>query len=109
LRVIHTGARAVRLIDLDGSDARYRMMLRSVGGVESAIELDNRGVEDVMAVLEDMGFDDHPSGRRYWRTKIERRGSCCCERMAHKIHALAKEPGQRYELGALPPLQRQAD
>jgi hypothetical protein len=99
LRCIHTGARAVRLIELDGNDARYRMLLRNAGDVESAADLDNRGVEDVMAILEDMGFDDHPGGERYWRDKVLRRRSACCERMAYKIHALATE--QRYELGAL--------
>ncbi len=100
LACIHTAARAVGLIALGGADASYRLLLRNVGGVESAKDLDNGGVEDVMAVLEDLGFDSHPAGKTYWRDKItDRNSGACPPRMAHKIYALAGE--QRYELEAM--------
>ena len=84
LRTIHHGARSVGL-----TDAAYRVLLRNVGGVESSKDLDNPGVEDVMAVLEDLGFTGHPMGATYWRNKVRLRGSECGARMAHKIRELA--------------------
>lgn len=105
LRTIHNGARRVGLIEsgkgLQRSEAetRYRLLLRNVGGVESASDLDNPGVEDVMAVLEDMGFDGHPAGKTYWRDKVRARGSFCGARMAFRIRELTDE--QRYELAGL--------
>lgn len=93
---IQQGRRHCRL-----NDDQYRTLLRNVAGVESSKELDNRGVEDVLAVLEDSGFDSHPAGPTYWRDKVRLRGSSCGERMARKIHALAGDPAQRYDLAAM--------
>jgi hypothetical protein len=83
----------------DLNDTAYRTLLRNVAGVESSKALDNRGVEDVLAVMEDLGFDSHPGGETYWRDKVRARGQFCGERMAHKIHALAAEIS--YEAGSL--------
>lgn len=94
LRTIHMAKRAAGL-----TDQSYRTLLWNVGGVESSKDLGNAGLEDVMAVLEDMGFDGHPAGPRYWRNKVVRRGQCSSERMVRKIYALAAE--QRYQLPAL--------
>lgn len=81
------------------SDAQYRMLLRNVGGVDSSKELDSAGVEDVLAVMEDSGFDSHPSGPTYWRDKVRRRGHECGERAVHKIEELSRL--QRYPLQRL--------
>jgi hypothetical protein len=81
------------------NDPQYRTLLRSVAGVESCKALDNPGVEDVMAVLEGMGFDSHPGGPTYWRDKVDRRGSRVNERMVHLIRELAA--GGRYDLAAM--------
>jgi hypothetical protein len=81
------------------NDPQYRTLLRSVAGVESCKSLDNPGVEDVMAVLEGMGFASHPGGPTYWRDKVDRRGSRVNERMVHLIRELAA--GGRYDLAAM--------
>lgn len=94
IKTIQTGRQVVGL-----TDAAYRTLLRSVAGVESCKDLSNPGVEDVLAVLEGMGFDSHPSGKTYWRDKVDRRGSRANERMVQKIREMA--PHQRYSLPAL--------
>jgi hypothetical protein len=81
------------------NDQQYRTLLRSVAGVESCTKLDNRGVENVLAVLEASGFDSHPAGPTYWRDKAASRGERAGERMVHKIVEL--QAGQRYALGGL--------
>lgn len=84
------------------NDAAYRVLLHNVAGVQSTLDLDNAGVEDVMAVLEDSGFNRHPKGPRYWRDTVATRGASCPRRMAHKIKDLAAQPGGiRYDLPAL--------
>jgi hypothetical protein len=94
VKTIKLGARVCGL-----GDAQYRLLLRNVAGVDSSTKLDNHGVEDVLAVLEDLGFDSHPAGPTYWRDKVRARGSVCGERMARKIRALAD--GGRYDLTAM--------
>jgi hypothetical protein len=99
IRAIHQGQRFCRL-----NEQQYRTLLRNVGNVESSTDLDNAGVEDVMAVLEDLGFNRHPGGPRYWRDTVGQRagGASCPRRMAHKIRELAARPGGiRYDLAAL--------
>jgi len=97
LKILHVAARQVGLIV--GSDAvRWRLLLRNVGGVESSKQLDNAGVEDVMAVLEDMGFVDL-RGAGYWAGKVRRRNCECGERMARKIETMAAE--SRYPVGPM--------
>jgi hypothetical protein len=81
------------------NEAQYRTLLWNTAGVESSKDLDNAGVEDVMAVLEDLGFDSHPGGKTYWRDKVARRGSRANERVVHKINELAAQ--SRYDLAAL--------
>jgi hypothetical protein len=93
IKIIQLGK---KLLDL--TEPQYRMLLHNVAGVESCKDLNNVGVEDVMAVMEGMGFDSHPSGATYWRDKVSARGTFANARMVHKIHALA--PLQRYDLGA---------
>lgn len=76
------------------------MILRNTGRVASSKDLDNAGVEDVMAVFEDMGFDSHPRGKTYWRDKVKRRASGRGgERQVDLIRRLAA--GHRYSLEAL--------
>jgi hypothetical protein len=94
LKAIHMGVRAI-----GWTDAQYRMLLLNVAGVESSKLLDQKGLEDVMAVLEDSGFDGHPGGSTYWRDKVRARSVVCGERMYHLIKRLAKDC--RYDLGAL--------
>lgn len=91
--VIQEGKRSLGL-----TDPAYRTILRSVAGVESSKELSNVGVEDVMAVMEGMGFASHPQGPAYWRNKVSARGTFTNARMVHKINELAGQ--QRYELSA---------
>ncbi len=80
------------------TDPQYRMLLRNVAGVGSCKDLDQAGVEDVMAVMEDSGFQDKEGGT-YWRDKVRRRGAECGERMRRKIEALAAD--QQYPLAAM--------
>jgi hypothetical protein len=94
IRTIQTGRSVVGL-----TDPAYRTLLRSVAGVESSKDLDNAGVEDVLAVLEGMGFDSHPAGKTYWRDKVDARGRRANARQVHLIRQLA--PAQRYDLAAL--------
>lgn len=97
LKVLHVAARHVGLIQ--GNDAvRWRLLLRNVGDVESSKQLDNAGVENVMAVLEDMGFVDF-RGPGYWGGKVRRRNCECGERMARKIETMAAE--SRYPVGPM--------
>src|SRR6266487_463740 len=91
---IQTARRALNL-----SEAAYRMLLKNVAKVESSKQLDNRGIEDVMAVFEDMGFDRHPGGRTYWRDKVANRSSKVNERQIRLIEMLSQ--GGRYCLPAL--------
>jgi hypothetical protein len=118
LKLIHIAARQVGLID-GRDDARYRLLLKSTGSVESAKQLDNASFEDVMAVMEDMGFSRERqfhldkasfSGgggsatkmqSTYWRDKVAARGRFANARMLHLIIELAAAPAQRYELAAL--------
>lgn len=93
-KAIHMGRRHLAL-----NDAQYRMLLLNVAGIESSTKLDNAGVEDVLATMEDLGFDSHPAGKTYWRDKVKRRGSECGERAVYKIRVLAQQ--QRYDLAAL--------
>ena len=81
------------------NDAQYRTLLKNVARVESSKDLDNAGVEDVMAVFEDMGFQQHPAGPTYWRDKVAARGNRANARMVQKIEMLAGQ--QRYCLPAL--------
>lgn len=93
LQLVHVAARRVNL-----EAPQYRMLLHNVAGVESAKDLDNATFEDVMAVLEDLGFRGGPDAD-YWRRKVRLRGMYSGPRMVHKIHALAAD--QRYQLPAL--------
>jgi hypothetical protein len=77
------------------------MVLRNTAGVESTTQLDNVGVEDVMAVLEELleeqGQECHYSGPRYWRSRSDRR--FVSSRMVHRIEQLAANVD--YDLGGL--------
>lgn len=116
IKLIHVAARQVGLIDQDGDAARYRLMLSNVGGVESSKQLTNEGLEDCMALMEDMGFSMQRERQierasfmgvkgsirpqsTYWRDRVARRSRFANSRMVWKILELAKE--QRYELAAM--------
>jgi hypothetical protein len=94
LRMLHSGVRKLKW-----NDKQYRTVLLNVAGVNSSKLLDQAGFEDVMALLEDSGFDQHPAGSSYWRDKVRARSVVCGPRMYHLIKRLAKEC--RYDLGAL--------
>jgi hypothetical protein len=81
-------------------DAQYRVLLHNTARVASSKDLDQRGFEDVMAVLEDYenrGGDT--GGNTYWRDKVATRGTRNNERMLHLIRELAVN--QRYDLAAM--------
>lgn len=82
VRLLQIARRAVGI-----DEPRYRILLHNVAGVESTKQLDNQGFEEVMAVLEDMGFTDRVHGAGYW----SRAGT---RRMAWKVRQLC-EDGQR--------------
>src|SRR5688572_22326993 len=94
IRTIQKGRRAAGL-----NEQQYRLLLGNVAGVASCKDLDNAGVEDVMAVLEDQGFDGHPGGKTYWRDKVRARGSRANARQVHLIERLAGQ--QRYSVPQL--------
>lgn len=98
IKLIHVAAREAGLGGAANRE-RYQMLLRNVAEVESSKDLTQPGFEDVMAVMEDMGFADSHHGGNYWRGRVSQRGMLCSSRMVHKIEALARD--QRY---ALPPL-----
>jgi hypothetical protein len=81
------------------NNPQYRMLLANVAGVKSTTELNNTQVEDVMDVLEGMGFVDSKHGAGYWGGKVQRRSQVANERMTRKIEAMAAET--KYPLGAL--------
>lgn len=83
LRLVHVAARKAGL-----NDAQYRTLLSNAGGVQSSRDLTQAGFEDVMAVLEDLGFADD-KGATYWRDQVEARGQRGTARMVHKIRELA--------------------
>src|SRR4051812_11818394 len=101
--LIHVAARQVGLVDASG-DARYRMLLQNVAGVASAKLLTQTSFEDVMAVMEDMGFSRERQQHidraaisggggstaraqsTYWRDKVRARGCNANERLVHKIN-----------------------
>lgn len=85
LKIVHVAARKVGL-----NDAQYRTLLANAAGVQSSKDLTQAGFEDVMAVLEDLGFRDDRNGETYWRDKVEARGQAGNARMVHKIRELAK-------------------
>ena len=81
-------------------ESAYRILLRNVANVDSCTKLGNRGVEDVMAVLEDMGFRQIDQPGDYWRQKVRQRESGeCPERMVRLIFALAAET--KYEASGM--------
>ena len=94
IKLIHVAARQV----LGDDKPRYRMLLRNLGDCESSLKLSPSAFEDVMAVLEDMGFRG-TGAATYWRDKVKHRGMFGNDRMARKIHALAV--GCRYPLPSL--------
>lgn len=72
------------------TDAGYRMLLWNVAKKRSCTELGNSAVEDVMAVMEDMGAQQHPRGKTYWRDTVQRRASGESSRnQVWAIHAAA--------------------
>lgn len=98
LRMIHVAARQAGLIDADG-DARYRLLLNNVAGADSAKSLDQSEFEDVMEVIEAMGFVD-TKGAGYWANKVALRRSCANPRMVRKIIELQKQQ-DRYPLASV--------
>jgi hypothetical protein len=94
IKLIHVAHKQAGL-----SDADYRTILRNCGGATSCKDLDQRGYEDAMAVIEDCGFRERDKPGDYWRAKVAARGSRAGGRMAYKIHELAL--ASRYDLAAM--------
>ena len=94
LRLIHIAYRQAGL-----AEEHYRLILRNVARVDSAKELTQAGFEDVMAGIEESGFQERGKAANYWRSKVARRGVFCGERMANRIVSLAA--GQAYDLEGL--------
>src|SRR4051794_38249656 len=70
------------------NELQYRTILRNTAGVESSKDLTNQSFENVMAVLEDMGFVYFGHGSNYWRDKVAARGSQAGERQVDYINRL---------------------
>ena len=81
------------------NEQAYRVLLHNVAGVASAKQLSNVAVEDVMSVLEGLGFQDRVHGEGYWSRKVAERGQYANARMVHKLTELAA--GSRYPLPAM--------
>lgn len=84
IKTIKTSQRKLAL-----DDAHYRMILRTVGHVESCRDLDNAHYERVLATLEELGSQRTPpiqigSTPDYWRTRASIGGN----RLGWKIEAL---------------------
>jgi Protein of unknown function (DUF1018) len=94
LRLVHIASRQLAL-----NEPQYRAVLQNTAGVESAKELDNVGIEDVMAVFEDLGFRQTGEPEDYWRSKVQRRGAIANERLVRRIELSAAS--SRYCLPAL--------
>jgi phage gp16-like protein len=84
---------------LGQDDSWRKMVLWNVAGVESSKDLGNAEVEEVMAVLESMGFRHQGKHETYWRDKTERAARYANERVVRKIEELAQE--SRYALDAM--------
>ena len=93
-RLIHVAAR-----EADLNDQQYRILLANVTGKESSKHLDQAGFEDVMAVLEDMGFEQRGESPDYWRKKVGLRGQFANSRLVHRMTAMSEEC--RYPLMSL--------
>ena len=72
-------------------DDSYRAMLRSVGGVESAKDLDTAGAANVMRHLERCGFRPKSTGGRRPRVAAPRAAQL------RKIEALLADAGRSWE------------
>jgi hypothetical protein len=94
LRLIHVAAREAGI-----TEEGYRMVLRTVGGVNSSAKLTQADYEDCMAVFEDSGFRHPGKPSNYWRMKVVTRGGVCNARMVFKIRELAAK--QKYALDGL--------
>jgi hypothetical protein len=70
------------------NEQQYRTILRNVANVESSKELNNQTFENVMAVLEDMGFVYFSKGANHFRNKVAMRGSGAGERQVDYINRL---------------------
>jgi hypothetical protein len=95
IKLIHIAAKQIGL-----DDRTYRLLLHNVAGVTTCKKLDNPGLENVMAVFEDLGFRDAEHDPKYWRTKVKLRGSNAGERMVHLIRQLS-ERLRHYKLSGL--------
>ncbi len=96
LKLIHIARRQVDL-----NEEQYRTLLHNVAGVESSRDLSNYDFEDVMAVLEDLGFRDTSGDPERWRRKVRMRGQKGNERMIFKIRQLHAQGQCRYPLDSL--------
>jgi len=97
VQVLQIARRQVKL-----SEEQYRTLLRNIAGVESSRDqkFTQAAFEDVMAVLEDMGFKASFGSTSHFRDKVAKRGTACNERIVHKINELSRAQS-RYPLSAL--------
>ena len=84
MKLVHVARRQAGL-----GEEQYRMVLRSVAGVESAKALSQTDLENVMAVFEDSGFRHAGKPADYWRMIVSLRRSSSGSGCAGKIQELA--------------------
>ena len=94
VRLVQIARTSVKL-----NEQAYRVLLANVAGVESTRHLTNTAVEDVMSVLEGLGFEDRVHGPGYWGQKVVDRGRYANARMVHRLTELAA--ASRYPLAAM--------
>ncbi len=93
-KIIHIAKKQANL-----TDEQYRQILADTAGVSSSRLLTNDGFENVMAVLEGLGFRERDKPGDYWRRRSNAKGEGIDSRVAWKIRELAKE--SIYELATL--------
>lgn len=100
LILIHTAKRDIARLHPEFDDAQYRITLRSIAGVESSKDLDNRTFEQVMGFFESLGYHQPGSAPGYWTAKADRTTrNQISDREIRRIEQLAAQ--QPYSLEGL--------
>lgn len=82
------------------TDQAYRVLLQNVAGVDSSKRLDNKSIERVMAIFEQMGFVDSVHGAGYWQGKAGRQlNEYISDRQVRALESMAAQT--RYPLASL--------
>jgi hypothetical protein len=89
--LLQTARRAAGL----AHDPDWRLVLKNVAGVASSKDLSNAAFEDVMAFLEERGFEHPAYGANHFTNKVQSRGCRADDRQAYLIEQLAQESHYR--------------